>query len=58
MTDEVTMRLDARQLAEDIDRDATPDFKVTLVQELFRRDPALQAEILENTSEAGGAVLT
>lgn len=40
-----SMCLEARTLAADIDRDAKPDFKVELVSELMRLDPALAAEI-------------
>jgi hypothetical protein len=46
--DRVTIQLDASQLAEDINRDATPDFKLTLIRKLLSLDPQLQHEILGN----------
>lgn len=46
MDDAITIKLEAFQLAEDINRDATPKFRITLIRELFRLDPALRAEVL------------
>jgi hypothetical protein len=45
--------ISASQLAEDLSRDATPDFRVELVRAMFRRDPTLRAEVLAVMSDPG-----
>jgi len=51
-TIDIRTTLSPKHLAADIDRDATPDFKVSLVQELFRLDPVLELEVINAVRKA------